>query len=98
MTFAQAALGADLTVKTLEGEEPLKVPAGTQTGTIFRVKGKGMPNLGGRGHGDLFVAVTLVTPKVLTKEQRELLERLAEVEDIDFEDQSFMDRVRNIFS
>jgi len=98
VTFAQAALGADLTVKTLEGEEPLKVPAGTQTGTIFRVKGKGMPNLGGRGHGDLFVAVTLVTPKVLTKEQRELLERLAEVEDIDFEDQSFMDRVRNIFS
>jgi molecular chaperone DnaJ len=97
MTFAQAALGADLTVRTLDGEEPLKVPPGTQTGTIFRVKGKGMPNLGGRGNGDLFVAVTLVTPKTLTKEQRQLLEQLAEVEDADFSDESFMDKVRNIF-
>ena len=53
-----------------------------------------MPNLGGRGHGDLFVAVTLVTPKTLTKEQRELLEQLAEIEDADFSDESFMDKVR----
>ncbi|MFL6373386.1 MAG: molecular chaperone DnaJ [Pyrinomonadaceae bacterium] len=97
ITFAQAALGADLTVRTLDGEEELKVPPGTQTGTVFRVKGKGMPNLGGRGHGDLFVAVTLVTPKTLTKEQREILERLSEIEDADFEDESLMDKVRNIF-
>ena len=98
ITFAQAALGAEITVRTLDGEEELKVPAGTQTGTVFRVQGKGMPNLGGRGHGDLFVAVTLVTPKTLTKEQRQLLEQLAEIEDIDFSDESFMDKVRNIFS
>lgn len=97
VTFAQAALGADIKVKTLDGEEDLKVPAGTQTGTIFRVKGHGMPNLGGRGKGDLFVAVTLVTPKSLTKEQRKLLEQLAEIEDVDFSDESFMDKVRNIF-
>lgn len=97
VTFAQAALGAEIKVKTLDGEEELKIPAGTQTGTVFRVKSKGMPALGGRGRGDLFVAVTLITPKSLTKEQRKLLEQLAEVEDVDFQDESFMDKVRNIF-
>jgi molecular chaperone DnaJ len=97
ISFAQAALGAEIKVKTLDGEENLKIPAGTQTGTVFRVKNQGMPILGGRGKGDLFVAVSLVTPKTLTKEQRKLLEQLAEIEDIDFEDASFMDKVRNIF-
>ncbi len=97
VTFAQAALGAEIKVKTLDGEEDLKVPAGTQTGTVFRVKSKGMPALGGKGRGDLFVAVTLITPKTLTKEQRKLLEQLAEIEDVDFQDESFMDKVRNIF-
>ncbi len=98
ITFAQAALGAEIKVKTLDGEEELKIPAGTQTGTVFRIKSKGMPALGGRGKGDLFVATTLITPKTLTKEQRKLLEQLAEVEDSDFQDQSFIDKVRNIFS
>jgi molecular chaperone DnaJ len=97
VTFAQAALGAEIKVKTLDGEEDLKVPAGTQTGTVFRLKNHGMPNLSGRGKGDLFVAATLVTPKSLTKEQRKLLEQLAQIEDKDFEDESFMDKVRNIF-
>lgn len=97
ISFAQAALGAEIKVKTLDGEEDLKIPAGTQTGTVFRVKGHGMPNLGGRGKGDLFVAVSLVTPKSLTKEQRKLLEQLSEIEDADFSDESFMDKVRNIF-
>lgn len=98
ISFAQAALGAEVEVKTLDGSETLKVPAGTQTGSVFRIKGEGMPALGGRGKGDLFVAVTLVTPKSLSKEQRKLLEKLAEVEDTDFEDEGFMDKVRNIFS
>jgi molecular chaperone DnaJ len=97
VTFAQAALGAEIKVKTLDGEEDLKIPAGTQTGTVFRVKSQGMPVLGGRGKGDLFVAVTLITPKTLSKEQRKLLEQLAEIEDTDFQDESFMDKVRNIF-
>ena len=98
VSFAQAALGAELEVRTLEGTESLKIPAGTQTGTVFRVKGKGMPVLGGRGTGDLFVAVTVVTPKSLSKEQRKLIEKLAEVEDTDFEDEGFIDKVRNIFN
>jgi molecular chaperone DnaJ len=97
ITFAQAALGAEVNVKTLEGEEELNIPAGTQTGTIFRIKAQGMPALGGRGKGDLFVAVTLITPKSLTKEQRKALENLAKVEDTDFNDASFIDKVRNIF-
>ncbi|MEO8072813.1 MAG: DnaJ C-terminal domain-containing protein, partial [Acidobacteriota bacterium] len=97
ISFAQAALGAEIEVKTLDGEENLKISAGTQTGTVFRIKSKGMPALGGRGKGDLFVAVTLITPKSLNKEQRKLLEQLSEIEDIDFHDESFMDKVRNIF-
>lgn len=97
VTFAQAALGAEIQVKTLDGEENLKIPPGTQTGTVFRLKSQGMPVLGGRGKGDLFVAVTLITPKTLTKEQRKLLEQLAEIEDTEFQDASFMDKVRNIF-
>jgi molecular chaperone DnaJ len=97
ITFAQAALGFDISVKTLDGEEKLKVPMGTQTGTVFRLKGKGMPVLGGRGRGDLFVSVTVITPTTLTREQRKLLEQLAEVENKDLEDKGLVDKVRDIF-
>jgi molecular chaperone DnaJ len=97
ITFAQAALGADVMVKTLDGEEKLKVPMGTQTGTVFRLKGKGMPQLGGRGKGDLFVSVSVITPTSLTREQRRLLEQLAEVENKDLEDKGLVDKVRDIF-
>lgn len=97
ITFAQAALGAETSVETLEGQESLKVPAGTQTGTVFRLKGHGMPVLGGRGRGDLFVSVTVVTPTTLTREQRKLLEQLAQVEEKDLTDKGLMDKVRDIF-
>lgn len=98
VTFAQAALGAEIKVKTLDGEQDLKIPAGTQTGTVFRLKSQGMPTLNGRGKGDMFVAASVITPKTLTKEQRKLLEQLAEIEDVDFQDESFLDKVRNIFN
>ena len=97
VTFAQAALGAEVSVKTLKDDQPLKIPAGTQTGTVFRLKGQGMPVLGGRGRGDLFVAVMVVTPTTLTREQRRILEQLAEVETKDLEDKGLIDKVRNIF-
>ncbi|HEX8567178.1 MAG TPA: molecular chaperone DnaJ [Pyrinomonadaceae bacterium] len=98
ISFAQAALGAEISVKTLDGEDKVKVPAGTQTGTVFRLRNQGMPVLGGRGRGDMFVAVTVVTPKTLTKEQKKLLEQLSLVEDRDFErDPSFIEKVRSIF-
>lgn len=98
VTFAQAALGAEIEVPTLNGPQSLKIPAGTQTGTVFRLKGHGMPVLGGRGHGDLFVSVTLRTPTTLTREQRRLLEELAKLEDHDLEEnKSLRDKVRDIF-
>jgi len=97
ITFAQAALGADVNVLTLGGDESLKIPAGTQTGTVFRVRGQGMPVLGGRGKGDLFVSVSVITPTTLTREQRKLLEQLAKIETSDLEDKKLVDKVRDIF-
>jgi molecular chaperone DnaJ len=97
ITFAQAALGSDVSVSTIESEEKIKIPTGTQTGTVFRLKGKGMPVLGGRGHGDLFVSVSVVTPTSLTREQRKVLEQLAVVENKDLEDKGLVDKVRDIF-
>ena len=97
ITFAQAALGAEIMVKTLDADEKLKIPMGTQTGTVFLFRGKGMPALGGRGRGDLFVSVTVMTPTSLTREQRKLLEQLADVENKDLEDKGLVDKVRDIF-
>ena len=97
ITFAQAALGAEVQVKTLHGNESLKVPAGTQTGTVFRVRGQGMPVLGGRGKGDMFVSVSVITPTSLTREQRKLLEQLSKIETEDLQDKRLVDKVRDIF-
>ncbi len=97
ITFAQAALGSEITVQTLGEQQQVKIPQGTQTGTVFRLKGHGVPVLGGRGRGDLFVSVTVVTPTTLTREQRRILEQLAEVETKDLEDKGLIDKVRNIF-
>jgi molecular chaperone DnaJ len=97
VTFAQAALGAEINVKTLHEDQSLKIPAGTQTGTVFRVRGQGMPVLGGRGKGDLFVSVSVITPTSLTREQRKLLEQLAKIETQDLEDKRLVDKVRDIF-
>lgn len=97
ITFGQAALGAEINVKTLSGDQQLKIPAGTQTGTVFRVRGQGMPVLGGRGKGDLFVSVSVITPTSLNREQRKLLEQLAKIETQDLEDKRLVDKVRDIF-
>ena len=78
ISFTQAALGAEVEVSTLTGRAKMKVPAGTQTGTIFRLRGKGMPRLQGLGSGDLHVKVNIKTPSALTERQRELLEALAQ--------------------
>jgi molecular chaperone DnaJ len=81
VTFTQAALGAEIRVPTLDGEETLTVPEGTQTGSIFRIKGKGIVSLQGHGRGDLFVVTTIVTPTRLTREQKRLLEEFANIEE-----------------
>jgi molecular chaperone DnaJ len=77
LSFPTLALGGEITVPGIDGSEMVKVPEGTQPGTTFRVRGRGMPDVGGRGRGDLIVTVQAVTPKKLTKEQRQLLEQLA---------------------
>ncbi len=76
ISFPQAALGADIEVPTLEGMHTLKIPDGTQSGTEFRLRGKGVPSLNGHGRGDLFVEVRVQTPAKLNKRQRELLQEL----------------------
>ncbi|MDD4169728.1 MAG: molecular chaperone DnaJ [Desulfotomaculaceae bacterium] len=73
ISFAQAALGSELEVPTLDGSAKLKVPEGTQTGTVFRMKGKGIPHLNGYGQGDQHVVVKIVTPTNLNDRQKELL-------------------------
>ena len=73
ISFTQAALGADITVPTLEGEHVLKVPEGTQSGTTLRIRGKGVPVLNSRSKGDLYVEVRVQTPAKLSKRQKELL-------------------------
>lgn len=73
ITFAQAALGDEIEVPTLTERVKMKIPAGTQTGKYFRLKGKGVPKLRGMGTGDQHVKVTVVTPTNLTEEQKELL-------------------------
>ena len=77
LPFTTLALGAEIKVPLIDGEDNLKIPEGTQPGTTFRMRGKGMPDVSGRGHGDLMVTVHGVTPKRLTKDQRKLLEQLA---------------------
>ncbi|MFQ6011443.1 MAG: molecular chaperone DnaJ [Nitrososphaerales archaeon] len=73
ITFTQAALGANLEVPSLEGNVKLKVPSGTQAGTVFRIKGKGMPKIQGYGKGDLYVKVDLNVPTKLSSRQKQLL-------------------------
>jgi curved DNA-binding protein len=77
VTLPQAILGADLSVPTLEGSVIMKIPAGTQSGSTFRLRGKGMPELRGSGAGDELVKVNVQIPKNLTARQRELVEELA---------------------
>ncbi len=78
VNVAQAALGARLRVPTIDGEADFEVPAGTQSGEDFVIRGKGVPHLRGAGRGDMVVRVTVVTPDDLDDRQRELLEQLAE--------------------
>jgi molecular chaperone DnaJ len=78
LNFAQAALGDEVSIPTIDGEpHALRIAAGTQTGEVFVVRGKGVPHLRGSGRGDMIVRANVVTPKSLTKEQRELLRQLA---------------------
>ena len=80
VSFTQAALGAEITVPTPFGQATLRLPAGTQTGTVHRLKGKGLPRIGESGHGDLHVRVHVWTPTKLGGDERRLLEELSKIE------------------
>jgi molecular chaperone DnaJ len=99
ISYAQAALGAEISVPTLEGEQVLKVPDGTQSGTTLRIRGKGVPVLSGHGKGDLFVEVRVQTPSKLNKRQRELLQELEGLTHIENRPQrrTLLGKVKDIF-
>ena len=107
LNYTTLALGGEITIPSLEGEQTLKIPEGTQTGATFRLRGKGMPDVvAGRGRGDLLVTVKVVTPRKLTKEQRKVLEQLADAlpkekfeptPRDEHEDRGLFERVKDIF-
>ncbi|MEE2637733.1 MAG: molecular chaperone DnaJ [Acidobacteriota bacterium] len=105
VTFTTLALGGEIEIPTLTDPTTIQIPQGTQTDTRFRVRGQGMPNVGGRGHGDLYVAVKVHVPAKLTREQKTLIERLDETMPdrvlepmaANAEDRPFFDRVKDIF-
>jgi molecular chaperone DnaJ len=98
-------MGGAVPVPTMTGDEPIKIPAGTQPGARFKLRGKGMPNVSGRGHGDLYAVIRVAIPKKLTKEQKHLLEELArtmpqetvEPGEPDEADKPFFEKVKDIF-
>lgn len=99
VSFPKAALGGIIKVDTLDGDkQDLAVPAGTQSGTVLRVKGRGVPRLGGTHRGDLLVRTVVETPKRLSSKQRELFKALAESmgEEVN-EDKGFLGKVRDVF-
>ncbi len=100
INIAQAALGDEIMVPTLDGEREITIPAGTQVGTVFRLRGLGTPHLRGTGRGDQLIVVQVAVPKRLTQRQRELFQELAETlgtEIVIEEKQGFVDRVKEAF-
>lgn len=99
ISFAQAALGTEIDVPTLEGKVKMKIPSGTQTGKVFRLKGKGVRDVQGYHQGDQHVKVAVETPTHLTARQKELLKEFAAVggEDVNPLSKGFFDKVKQIF-
>ncbi len=100
ISFAQAALGAVVEVPMLDGREHIEVPRGTQSGEILRIKGRGMPDLGGRGRGDELVEIFVETPRHMTPRQEELLRDFAEIEheQVSPRRKSFFEKLRDYFT
>jgi molecular chaperone DnaJ len=97
ISFPTAALGSDIFVTALDGQHMLHIPAGTQTGASFRLRGHGMPAVRGGVRGDHIVNVRIVVPQKLGKRERELLEEFARAGFDEDSDRSFFDRVKEAF-
>ena len=104
VNFPTLALGGSVKVPTLDEREDLTIPSGTQPGTRFRLRGKGMPNVSGRGRGDLHVIARAAVPKKHTREQKQILEQLAQTmpaqagDGLDGDEKPFFERVKGIFT
>jgi molecular chaperone DnaJ len=100
ISYTQAALGCEIEIPTLDGKVSLKIPEGSQSGTIFRLRGKGVPVLQGYGRGDHLVVVKVETPTNLNKQQRDLLEELGRIsgEDVNPMGKSFFAKVMDLFN
>lgn len=96
VSFVQAALGSEIEVPTIDGKEAIKIPAGTPSGRVFHLRGKGVPKLGGYGKGDQFVSVFVDVPRKLTPRQKELLQEFAEISGDDVS-KGFMDKIKDMF-
>ncbi|MCX7842684.1 MAG: molecular chaperone DnaJ [Clostridia bacterium] len=99
ITFVQAALGAELEVPTLDGKVKYNIPEGTQTGSVFRLKGKGIPFLRGNGRGDQYVKVVIEVPKHLSEKQKALLKEFAEISGEESHEQrkGFFEKMKDAF-
>lgn len=97
VSFAQAALGTELRIDTLDGEATLSIPSGTQHGALFRIDGRGLPNLRNGRRGDLVVIIQLIVPRKLSEKQQELLRSYAETEEIDVKpaSPSFWEKIKD---
>ena len=100
ITFAQAVLGAELEIPTIDGKVKYDLPEGTQSGTTFRLKGKGIPSINGRGRGDQYVRAVIEVPKSLTRTQKEKLREFDEsLGEKNYQKRkSFAERLRNRFN
>ncbi|HEX3468756.1 MAG TPA: molecular chaperone DnaJ [Candidatus Elarobacter sp.] len=97
VSFPQAALGVEIKVPSLDGEVPLALAAGTQSGSQYRLRGRGMPSVRGGAKGDELVTVHVVVPTKLSKHERELLEEYARAGGNEIEEKSFFERVKDAF-
>ncbi len=102
INFADAALGTSIEVPTINGKVKIKVPAGTQSGKMFRLKGKGLPSVEGYGIGDQLIHINIWTPKSLTREEKDLMEKLKSMKNFDPKpsknDKGFFDKMKDYFN
>lgn len=102
INFANAVLGDSIEIPTVSGKAKIKIEPGTQSGKVLRLRGKGLPNVQGYGNGDLFVHINIYTPTTLTKQEREIIEKLKESENFnpseEVKKKGFFSRMKDMFS
>jgi len=100
INMAQAALGDEITIPTLDGDQSLRIPPGTQPGKVFRIRDKGVPLLHRESRGSQLVTINVQIPSKLSKEQEELLQALSRTmgREIKIQERSFLDKIRDAFS